>query len=269
VIISADSVFTRFGLANSVADTWLPLAHQLLQAAGYEATLTEAAYALELAARLVATPIAAVAGAARRHPLAALGIGAVIALVAYHAGYLRRDRLRTAGQEVRRVAATGIEAIGNATDAYSKARQARRVIEPYGTPTVEELVARHLARVRRPLPLDDLPAALAAAGHKVTSAELRDATSRHPAFRTRGRQPALISIGRIARLGTAAIVPQVTRRDDSVTTVTDDAEAAESQVPTVPLPAETLVMDMETGLQLLQVDAFMPPPAGARIDSAR
>ena len=34
VIISADSVFTRFGLANSVADTWLPLAHRLLQAAG-------------------------------------------------------------------------------------------------------------------------------------------------------------------------------------------------------------------------------------------
>lgn len=50
VIISADSVFTRFGLANSVADTWLPLAHGLLQAAGYEATLTEAAFALELAA---------------------------------------------------------------------------------------------------------------------------------------------------------------------------------------------------------------------------
>ena len=75
VIISADSVFTRFGLANSVADTWLPLAHRLLQAAGYEATLTEAAYALELAARLVAVPTSAVVGAARRHPLAALGIG--------------------------------------------------------------------------------------------------------------------------------------------------------------------------------------------------
>ena len=203
VIISAGSVFTRFGLANSVADTWLPLAHRLLHAAGYEATLTEAAYALELAARLVAVPISTVAGAARRHPLDALGIGAVIAVVAYQAGYLGRDRLRAAGQEIRRVAATGIEAFGNATDAHSKARQALRVIEPYGTPTVEELAARHLARVRRPLPLDDLAAPLAAAGHAVTSAELRDATSRHPAFRTRGTQPALISIGRIARLGTA------------------------------------------------------------------
>ena len=203
VIISADSVFTRFGLANSVADTWLPLAHRLLQAAGYEATLTEAAYALELAARLVAVPVSTVAGAASRHPLAALGIGAAIALVAYQAGYLRRDRLRAAGQEIRRVAARGFEAFGNASGAYSKARQALRVIEPYGTPTVEELAARHLARVRHPLPLHDLAAALEAAGHAVTSAELRDATSRHPAFRTRGSQPTFISIGRIARLGTA------------------------------------------------------------------
>jgi hypothetical protein len=174
-----------------VADTWLPLAHRLLQAA--EATLTEAAYALELAARLVAVPVSAVAGTARRHPLAALGIGAAIALVAYQAGYLRRDRLRAAGQEIRKVAATGIEAFGNATDAYGKARQALRVIEPYGTPTVEELAARHLARVRRPLSLDDLAAALEAAGHAVSSAELRDATSRHPAFRARASQPCTAS----------------------------------------------------------------------------
>jgi len=127
-------------------------AYRLLQAAGYEATLTEAAYALELAARLIAVPASAVAGAARRHPLAALGIGAAIALVAYQAGYLKRDRLRAAGQEIRRVAATGIEAFGKAADAYGKARQALRVIEPYSTPTVEELAARHLARVRRAAP---------------------------------------------------------------------------------------------------------------------
>jgi len=61
-------------------------------------------------------------------------------------------------------------------------------------------------------------------------------------------------------------MPQVTRRDDSVATVTDDAEAAEPRVPTVPLPAETLVMDMETGRQLLRVDGFMPLPAGTRIE---
>lgn len=77
-------------------------------------------FTLELAVRLVAVPVSAVAGAARRHPLAALGIAAVIALVAHQAGYLKRDRLRAAGQEISRVAARSVEAFGNATDAYGK-----------------------------------------------------------------------------------------------------------------------------------------------------
>ena len=79
-----------------MADTWLPLAHRLLQAAGYEATLTEAAYALELAARLVAVPVSTVVGAARRHPLAALGIGAAIASQPALIGIGRIARLSTA-----------------------------------------------------------------------------------------------------------------------------------------------------------------------------
>jgi hypothetical protein len=37
-------------------------------------------------------------------------------------------------------------------------------------------------------------------------------------------------------------------------------------VPTVPVLAEMLVMDMETGWQLLWVAGFMPLPAGARIE---
>jgi hypothetical protein len=47
----------------------------------------------------------------------------------------------------------------------------------------------------------------------VSSAELRDATSRHPAFRTRAKasQPALIGIGRIARPSTAATVSRPRR----------------------------------------------------------
>jgi hypothetical protein len=53
-----------------------------------------------------------------------------------------------------------------------------------------------------------------------------------------------------------------------VATVTGDAEIAEPQVPTVPLPAETLVMDTKTGRQLIRADGFMLP-AGARIDSVR
>jgi hypothetical protein len=52
VIISADSVFSRFGLANIVATTWLPVVYQLLRAAGFEATMTDTAALLELAARV-------------------------------------------------------------------------------------------------------------------------------------------------------------------------------------------------------------------------
>jgi hypothetical protein len=46
---------------------------------------------------------------------------------------------------------------------------------------------------------------------------------------------------------------------------TDDAEAAEPRVPTVPLPAEALVMDIETGPQLGRVGGFTPLPPGARL----
>ena len=41
--------------------------------------------------------------------------------------------------------------------------------------------------------------------------------------------------------------------------MTGDAEIAEPQVPTVPLPAETLVMDTKTGRQLIRADGFMLP----------
>jgi hypothetical protein len=37
----------------------------------------------------------------------------VIVLVAHQAGYLKRDRLRAAGQEIRRATAKGIEAFGS------------------------------------------------------------------------------------------------------------------------------------------------------------
>ena len=41
---------------------------------------------------------------------------------------------------------------------------------------------------------------------------------------------------------------------------------AEALPPRVPVPAETLVMDMETGRQLLRFDGLVPLPAGARIE---
>lgn len=198
VIISADSVFTRFGLANTVADTWLPMAYGLLRAAGFEATLTETAYFLELAARLIAIPIRAAVSAARRSPFAALGIGATIIFLASHAGYLTRDRLRAVGRGVRKVAVEGLETFATAYDSYEKGREALRIVEPYSSPTLEELTARYLARVRHPVSIRDLAVALERRGYEVTVAELKSATDRHPAFWTRGKSPRVIGVGRIA-----------------------------------------------------------------------
>jgi hypothetical protein len=67
-------VFTRFGLANTVATTWLPAAHMLLKAAGFEATLTETAHLLEFSVRAGAAIFSGAAGAARRYPLPAAGL---------------------------------------------------------------------------------------------------------------------------------------------------------------------------------------------------
>lgn len=77
MIISADSVFTRFGLANTLATTWLQGAYGLLRAAGFEATLTETAHLLEFAGRVSAALVGGAVSAARRYPLpaAALLIG--------------------------------------------------------------------------------------------------------------------------------------------------------------------------------------------------
>jgi hypothetical protein len=43
----------------------------------------------------------------------------------------------------------------------------------------------------------------------------------------------------------------------------DDAEPL--PVPHIPMPTETLIMDADSGRQLLRIDGYMPLPAGARI----
>jgi len=199
VIISADSVFTRLGMADTLATTWLPMAHGLLKMAGFEAAMSEVPWMLELAVRLLSVPAGAAAGAARRHPLAALSIGAAVLLIAGQAGYLRRARLRAAGRGIGRVTVKGAEALAGASSAHAEARRALRVIEPYRTPTVEELAARHLARVRVPMTIDALAAAIGSRGHDVSAAEIADAAGRHPAFRMSSGQPPVIGIGRPAR----------------------------------------------------------------------
>lgn len=73
VIISKDSVFNRFGLALP-AGQWTEEAGRLLAAAGYDATLAEAAAAAETSARLLFGGITAVTKAAARNPETAIAV---------------------------------------------------------------------------------------------------------------------------------------------------------------------------------------------------
>jgi hypothetical protein len=116
----------------------------------------------------------------------------------WQAGYLTRDRLRAVGREIGQVAVQGLEAFATAYDGYEQVRGALRIIEPYGSPTLEELAARYLARIRHPVSIRDLAVALEHRGYAVTVAELKSATDRHPAFWTKGKSPQVIGIGRIA-----------------------------------------------------------------------
>lgn len=102
VIISKDSVFNRFGLALP-ADQWTEEAARLLAAAGYDATLAEAAAAAEAAGRLLFGGITAVTKAATRNPKAALAVLIAVGLSGWYChrrGWLTGDRLRAAGGRV-------------------------------------------------------------------------------------------------------------------------------------------------------------------------
>ena len=99
--------------------------------------------------------------------------------------------------ELRQAVRVGLQKIDGAFSTYDEARGALLVIEPHGLPTVEQLAARHLARVGVPMMLCELTAGLIGAGYQITEAEVTDAVIRHPAFM--GTASPLISIGRRAR----------------------------------------------------------------------
>lgn len=182
IILSADSVFTRLGLANTLATTWLPLAYSLLHAAGFEVSLSVVVELLEMATRFVlAVGIEAGAGAvslARRHPVPVLALVAALAFIVHKAGPPSIDRAwaRQAG----RTAGALLDAATEALDRHQKARTASLVVEPYGLPSFEQALARHLARSGRPLTCQELAAELT--GFAPSVREVADALERHPAF---------------------------------------------------------------------------------------
>jgi hypothetical protein len=196
VILSTDSVFTRLGMSSSTAAEWIEVARNLLQAAGFEANLADAALVVEMVGRL----LFAVSGAAMRFaaryplPVLALLVGGLYLAKLY--GYLDAARVKAGIRRVGEAVRPTLDMIGDATVAWSGARDALFVVEPDGPPTIEHLAARYLARCGRPLTPSDLRDRLNMAGHKVTGAALKRAMIAHPAFH---RQPGdLYRIGRLA-----------------------------------------------------------------------
>lgn len=209
VIISADNVFTRFGLANTLAETWLPTAYTLLNAAGFEANLTDAAIVLEIVARMLLAASGSAIRTARRYLLPTLAALLGTGYLAWRGGYLSRDRLRVQTRQLSQSEALRslIDKLAESAEGHQRAHAALLVVEPYGPPAVEQLAARHLARCGRRLGLADLNDAMALNGYSLEPGELEDAIRHHPAFTVDAE--GAYGIGRPARTRAAGLQAQV------------------------------------------------------------
>lgn len=134
-----------------------------------------------VAARIPSESVRFQVKAARRYPLptAAVLAGRCCSpgRPAYHEPYRRRETARRLSNAAR----PWVNKFNTAWEGYERARGGLFVIEPYGAPTVEEVVARHLARRRGPATLTSL-AGIAEPLHQITAEELEDALHAHPAF---------------------------------------------------------------------------------------
>jgi len=207
LILSADSVFTRFGLSTTTAATWVEAGRNLLRMAGFEAALGDAALVAELAAEALLAGVGAAGKAAIKHPLPALLVVAGAAYCAWRAGYLEPARLRHAGRRLGALSRPALDCVGAAIESHQDARRALHVIEPDGHPTIEQRAARHLARNGRALTPGQLRDELARiAGYRVSAAALKRAMRNHPAF---SRHPGdAYTVGRASE----ALAPRTTAR---------------------------------------------------------
>lgn len=208
VIISKDSVFNRFGLALP-ADRWTEEAARMLAAAGYDATLGDAAAAAEIAARLLFGGIAAVKNAAVRNPKAAITAVLFAGLAGWYChrrGWVTGAQVRAAGRQVASAVQPFAHRVASADSRGTDARAALTVVEGLEPPSLEERCARHLARTGTVMTPAELAAALGIGGPAVTATEIREVLVAHPAF-TLGAEDGFI-LGRPACVAAITGGPQ-------------------------------------------------------------
>ena len=184
VIISKDSVFSRFGLALP-ADRWTEEAARLLVAAGYDAALDDAAHAAEVGARLLFGVIGAAKDAAMRNPRAAITTAAIVGLAGWYChrrGWITGDQLRAAGRRMASAARPLAERAVAADARRNEARAALTVVDWRGVASLEERCARQLARRVAARTPEELSALLSIGGQAVTADAVRTVLDSHPAF---------------------------------------------------------------------------------------
>jgi hypothetical protein len=182
VILSADDVFHRFGLANTTADTWLDRAYRLLDAARVEARVGDVEALADIAVELVLCGIRGAIHGAQRAPLVAVAVIAVTGIIASRTGNLRLARWRERARAVAEWSQPLIEELATALERHAQARGQLLLVEASSTPTTTQLAARHLARCGGELTPAELRDALARRGHRIPATRLKAAMLAHRAF---------------------------------------------------------------------------------------
>jgi hypothetical protein len=179
VVITQDSVFSRFGLA---VINWIPAAQGLLRMAGLEASAADALVLIDIAMNLLGTGIKALTDLVAQHPLLSTAVLGSALWFCQQKGYLRGPEWRRRVERLWEIAEPIAEKGGAAMLEHQQLRDSLIVVEPPSYPTDEQLAARHLARCGRWLTPAELRDALAARGYHVPAAALKRAMTGHHAF---------------------------------------------------------------------------------------
>ncbi|MFF0206224.1 hypothetical protein [Streptomyces sp. NPDC005017] len=197
VIVSQDSVFSRFGFA--VID-WIPVVQRVMRVAGLEATAANALVVMDWALRLFGAGAQRLVVLARCNPLAATAAVGGLLWWCYQKGYLSRERWRRSWSRTGEALVPVLELASAGMTEHQTLMDSLLVVEPPAYPTTEQLAARYLARCGRAMTPGELRDALARRGHTLSAAQLKRDMLAHAAFvRTPGD---LWTIGRPASVGT-------------------------------------------------------------------
>lgn len=182
VILSADSVFTRFGYSNSDAATWVDRAYRLLDVATVESQLGDLEAVAEVVAKLAMAGLQAVVSAARRSPLIAAVVIIAVTAAAARSGNLQAAPWKARGQAVAKWLRPLVDEFVQALERHARARGELFVVEASTSATTTQIAARHLARRGEAITPAELRDELGSRGHRIPATQLRAAMAAHRAF---------------------------------------------------------------------------------------